>query len=311
MLLLDSAEHLAGRFAGEFADGLPPSVAEQPVIASLDEAWDYVAASACNPTVAVLATGSQTVAVAGQVKRLVERGLNVVSTCEELSFPWLRAPQVADELDELAKAHGVSVLGTGVNPGFVMDMLPVVASRAVVDIRSVFVERVVNASRRRGPLQRKIGCGMAVEAFNELAAKGQVGHVGLAESVCLIAEGLGLSWDAGGIREELRPVVADRPIETEHVRAGPGQVRGVQHHAFLAVDGVAIEMRLRMALEEDDEHDSLVMESLPPVRMTVSPGFHGDLATAAVVANTIPLVEKARPGLVTVLDLPAAVTMRS
>jgi 4-hydroxy-tetrahydrodipicolinate reductase len=310
VLLVDPREELVGRFAGEFIGGIPVSVAEQPVVATLEEGWDYVEASPYKPTTAVVATGSRVAAIADTVLDAISRGLNVVSTCEELAFPWLRAPELAAELDRAAKAQGVSVLSTGVNPGFVMDMLPAVAARGVVNISSVSIERVVNASKRRGPLQRKIGAELSVAEFDNMAARGEVGHVGLGESACILCEALNIPW-RGSLVEAVRPIIADRTIRTDHVRVEAGQVRGVEHSATVATESCVVRLMLRMALDEPEEYDHIEINGDPPVSLRVSPGFHGDVSTAAVVVNSIPLVEAAPSGLLSVLDLPVKLTRRS
>ncbi len=311
MLLVDKSPKLVERFAGEFITGIPVSVAEQPVVESLDEAWEWVVASSTSaPTVAVLATGSHLPQVAGQIMELVERGLNVVSTCEELAYPWLRSPRIAEQIDAAARERGVTVLGTGVNPGFVMDLLPSLAARAAINVRAVRIERVVDARRRRRQLQAKVGAGMVPEQFRELAREGKIGHVGLAESAALVAEALGLDWD-GRVDEDIQPVVAEQDVASEEFQVRAGQVRGVEQTASVEANGTTVTLRLRMALGEDDEYDRAVIDAEPPVDMTVRPCLHGDQATAACVVNCIEAVEAAEPGLLTVLDLPVAKRWRT
>ena len=306
VLLVDKSPKLAERFAGEFMQQIPVWLAEQPVMASIDEAWAWVeASSVASPTVAVLATGSHLPDVADQIFDLINRKLNVVSTCEELTYPWLRNPQLADEIDAAARDAGVTVLGTGVNPGFVMDLLPSLAARAAINIRGVHVERVVDARRRRRQLQQKVGAGMRPDDFEQLVREGRIGHVGLAESAALIAEALGLEWD-GAVQEEIRPVVAETDVSSEEFAVQAGYVRGVEQTAQVSANGTSVVLRLRMALGEQDEYDRAVIDAEPPVDMTVRPGLHGDQATVACVVNCIEAVHFAQPGLLTVLDLPVA-----
>lgn len=302
VLLVDSSPDIAERFAGEFMAQVPMEVAEQPVVSRLEEAWAYVAASAARPAVAVVCTGSRVEEVAPVILEAVGCGLNVVSTCEELSFPWLKAAEIAEEIDRAAREAGVSVVGTGVNPGFVMDLLPALAARAVFDVTEVSAERVVDAGKRREGLRRKIGVGLSVEDFERLAAGGRLGHVGLGESACLVARALGVEWE-GRVEERLVPVVADEAVESSLSAVRPGHVRGVQHEAVLAADGCVVRLRLRMAVGEREEYDRIEVRGEPPVSFTLKPGLHGDLVTAARVVNSVGAILSAPAGLLTVLDL--------
>ncbi|MBC7287693.1 MAG: dihydrodipicolinate reductase [Armatimonadetes bacterium] len=307
VLLVDSSPELVERFAGEFMSGIPVWVAEQPVVEDLASAWEWVVASSvvC-PSVAVIATGSRLTQVADTILDAVRCGLNVVSTCEELAFPWLRHRDLADEIHAAALENGVTVLGVGVNPGFVADLLPaLLASRAALNVRRVFVERVVDARRRRVPLQRKIGAGLSPKQFEDLAQEGKIGHVGLAESACLVAEALGVEWK-GNVRETIVPVLAEQEVASDGLYVAPGSVRGIEQVASVEADGAAITLRLRMALGEPDEHDHIQVEGDPPIDLTLRPCIHGDQATVACVVNSLEAVVQAAPGLKTVLDLPVA-----
>ena len=255
--------------------------------------------------VVVHCTGSYLPQMFPQLSQIVQADFNIVSTCEELSYPGLQHADLADRLDDLARAYGVTVLGTGVNPGFAMDKLPLTLTGVCQEVRSMRVTRVVDASRRRLPLQRKVGPGLSVEAFQERVKDGTVRHVGLLESSALIAEGLG--WELDELGETTEPVVADRAVSSEHFAVQPGQVRGV-HQVVRGLKGgrIVLVLELQMALGEEDPCDAVVIEGTPPIDMVIRGGIHGDRATAAVIVNSIPLVAAAGPGLVTVNDLPMA-----
>ena len=300
---IDANENLKGRFLGEIEPEAPVELAEQPILDSLDEAWPYLEHAGQLPAVAVLATCSRVPEVVGPVLQLVRRGLHVVSTCEELACPWLRYPDLARQLDQAAKAAGVAVIGTGVNPGFVMDLLPAVLLQSSVGASRVEIERVVDASDRREALQRKIGVGMDPDQFRQLAAEGKIGHVGLAESAALVALALTGAVPAQ-IDERIEPVIADEPVETEFARADSGQVRGVEQHAEVTAGGVRIALRLRMAVGEPESYDRVTIDGKPPVNIIMRPGLHGDEATAACAARATVRIPAAPPGLRSVLDLP-------
>lgn len=238
-----------------------------------------------------------------QMEGIVNAGVDVVSSTEELSYPGLQNPELAVKLDALARAKGATVFGTGVNPGFVMDVLPLVMTGVCQEVTNVQVERVVNASTRRGPLQRKIGSGMTKEEFEDLARGGRMGHVGLVESVALIANGLG--WDIDAVEEILEPVIAPKQIVTEHVQVEPGQVAGI-HQCAWSVEGdkKRITLELQMYLDAEDPHDGVVLEGTPPIHLRIENGTAGDFATVATLINAIPRVLAAPPGLLTAEQLP-------
>jgi 4-hydroxy-tetrahydrodipicolinate reductase len=255
-----------------------------------------------NPDVVVQCTGSYLERVKSELRQVMEAGSDVVSTCEELAFPYYRHPQLSKELDQLAKMHGVSVLGTGVNPGFVMDFLPLVMSGVCQNIEFVRAERVVDAAKRREPLQRKVGAGLSVDEFMQKVRRGEIKHVGLPESVALIAAGLG--WSLEGIDEKIDPVVSEERVVTDFLTVEPGEVAGVRQIARGIHGGSdLIILDLRMYVGAKDPHDSVLIQGSPPIDLTIKGGVHGDLATAAVVVNCIPRVHEAESGLLTMKDI--------
>lgn len=248
------------------------------------------------------ATGSYVAKVKPQLIQIIKAGKNIVSTCEELSNPWVQNAADADELNKLAKKYRVTVVGTGINPGYAMDTLPVALTAVCQEVKRVRVKRVVDASKRRRQLQQKIGAGMTVEAFNEAAAKREIRHVGLAESVGLVARGLG--WQLDEIMETIEPIVATTRVVTDHVIVEPNFVTGVRQFGrglFLGEDKVILE--LEMAVDAPEAYDEAWIEGTPNVHSLVK-GIHGDISTAAVVGNAARRVVEAKPGLLTMVDLP-------
>lgn len=273
-----------------------------PVAASLAEVLRS------HPVDVVLqATGSHIPDVAGQLKDIAAAGCNVVSTCEELAYPWLRHPELAREIDAKARECGITILGTGVNPGFVMDTLVLVATAVSSDIRSIESTRVVAARERRLALQQKIGSGMAEAEFRQLAVRGQIGHVGLLESFHLIAAGLG--WEVGTPQETIDPVRATENIETENFSIAPGQVAGIHQTVQATSAGRELVLDLTMSMAAEASRDSITIEANPPMHLEVVGGTHGDKATWSMVANMVPRVAAAPAGLLTMLDvsLPRAI----
>ena len=248
------------------------------------------------------ATGSYLAQVKPQLAQIIKAGKNIVSTCEELSNPWVQNPRDAAELHKLAKQYRVTVVGTGINPGYAMDTLPVALTAVCQTVTRVRVKRVVDASKRRRQLQQKIGAGMTVEAFNAAAAKREIRHVGLAESVGLVARGLG--WQLDEIIETIEPIVATRRIVTDHVTVKPHFVTGVRQFGrglYAGQDKVILE--LEMAVDAPEAYDEAWIEGTPNLHSLVK-GIHGDISTAAVVGNAARRVVEAKPGLLTMVDLP-------
>jgi hypothetical protein len=249
--------------------------------------------------VAVLCTGSRLETVVPQIEEAVEAGLHVVSTCEELAYPELKNAVLAHRLDRKAKERGVGILGTGVNPGLVMDRLALAAAAACVRVEKVKVTRVVDAAKRRGPLRAKVGAGLTREEFLKGVAEKRLGHVGLSESAAIIAIGLGLPIEE--ITETIEPVIATH--QTEDIL--PGRVLGLHQIALVqSGDEVRVVLDLTMAVGVAEPADTIDIDGDPPVRLKVSGGFHGDRATVGCVVNAIPFVVDAPPGLHKVVTLP-------
>jgi 4-hydroxy-tetrahydrodipicolinate reductase len=235
---------------------------------------------------------------------LLERGYHVVSSTEELSYPELREPRLARRLDRAARAAGRCIVGTGINPGFAMDVFPLVLSSNMQTLERVSVHRVVDASLRREPLQRKVGSGMTPDEFAALAEAGRIGHVGLVESAAHLAGGLG--WSLDRVEETLEPRVARRRIRTSFFDVPAGRVSGI-HHRAAGFEGrkSRIVLDLVMELDADAPRDEVQLEGTPPITCTVSGGFHGDRTTASQLLSAAVRLDDLAPGLHLHSDLPA------
>lgn len=239
-------------------------------------------------------TQSRLSQITPQVEPLLTAGLTVISTCEELAYPWYHHPAEAAHLDTLAKARGARLIGVGVNPGFVMDALPVMLTAPCRSVRRITVERVVDAGQRRLPLQRKIGVGMTVAEFTRGVTEGTMGHVGLPQSVAMVAAAMG--WTLERIEESIEPEVdAQRTVRGLH------QVcRGMQGGEAL------ITLDLTMATGTARPRDVVRIDGVPPLEAVIEGGIHGDIATWSIAVNAIPRVRAAPPGLLTPLNLAIA-----
>jgi 4-hydroxy-tetrahydrodipicolinate reductase len=241
----------------------------------------------------------------GQIEPMARMGVSVVSSCEELLFPQLREPQLAAKLDRICKKSGARVVGTGVNPGFVMDLLPLCMTGVSREVRAIHVQRVVNASTRRAPLQRKIGSGLAPEEFRRLFKAGKAGHAGLKESLALIAHCLG--WKTGRIVEMGDAVIAECDIQTQHLEVKQGQTCGLHQRAEAKMNGkVCLTLDLKMYLDAPKPHDAIQIEGEPLLDLVINGGVAGDQATVAALVNSAPRLLQARPGLLLVTDLPTS-----
>lgn len=259
--------------------------------------------------VVVLTTSSSLEQIKPQVLQIVSFGKNIVSSCEELMYPWLTQPEIAGELDLAAKKNKVSVLATGVNPGFLMDFLPLVMTGVCKEVRKVTVERIQNAEYRRLPFQKKIGAGLSLEEFNARARDGVLRHVGLTESIHLIASGLG--WELDKAEDILSPVIAERRIETADLTIEPGQAAGVNQvgKGYVNEEEV-ITLFFEAAVGLPESRERVLIEGTPNVDLTIKDGVNGDVATCAILTNAIPVVVDAAPGLRTMADV-RAITCRS
>jgi 2,4-diaminopentanoate dehydrogenase len=253
--------------------------------------------------VAVLSTSSSLKALKPQLTALIQRGMNVVSTCEELAYPTPANAKLFAELDRLARKKKVSVLATGVNPGYAMDALAIMLTAPCASVTRVAVTRVVDAGTRRLPLQRKVGAGLNLNQFRRAMTEGTVKHVGLPESVQMIATALG--WKLERVDETLEPAIAPRDLDTEYLRIPAGAAAGIKQIARGYRDGeLVINLDLQMYVGAPSPRDHVFIDGAPPIDMTITGGVAGDLATAAIVVNCIPKLLAARPGLLTMRDLP-------
>jgi hypothetical protein len=255
------------------------------------------------PDIVTHATSSYMKTIQPQITQIIETGTSVVSTAEELSYPFVKSPEIAARLDEQARNKNAVILGTGINPGFLLDTLAVALSGVCQKVNSIRAERVVNASQRRLPLQKKIGAGLTASEFEKRVAEGTIKHVGLPESVGLIA--LAMGWKVGEIQERITPVIAEKEVESDYFTVPPGSVAGVRQVAkgILAGQELVV-LDLRMYLSAQNPHDSVLIDGVPPVDMVIRGGVQGDRATPAIIVNCIPKMAALKPGLRTMLDLP-------
>lgn len=293
-------------WAGKTLADLPAlaelNVPAAPIFSSLAEALESLPLD-----VAVVSTVSIVEGIARDLFALIAAGVNVVSTCENLSYPWLKTPELARQLDKAAREAGVTIVGTGVNPGFVLDALPVLLTRPCETVRQVRAVRIVDTAQRRRQLQLKTGAGLTEAEFRARAQAGQLGHVGLSESAALIARGLGWEITPAHINETIEPILRPTTVQTDYVTAGPELCKGqFQRVTVQAEGGGSIILELTMELGAPEQYDEIFIEGEPNIHVRIEGGLFGDTATAGCTVNILRQVVQAPPGLLTVLDLPIA-----
>ena len=248
-------------------------------------------------------TSSYLESVMDQLIACLEAGCCIVSTCEELAYPFRKHPALSKKLDTTAQEEGVALVGTGVNPGFVMDKLVLTLAAVSQRVDHAKATRIVDASHRRLPLQKKIGAGMTPEEFRAQVAAGVIKHHGLPESIAMVADGLGLAVD--DISETIEPVIAENSVRTEYLEVAAGQVAGVHQIARGTAAGEEkVFMELKMYVGARNAADTIELQGEPNLTLTIPGGTHGDIATAAVVVNAIPVILAAPAGLRSSRDLP-------
>jgi hypothetical protein len=254
------------------------------------------------PDVVVLCTSSSIKSVLPQIETILKSKTAIVSTTEELSYPGYTHIRQARLVHAMAKKAKVAVLGTGVNPGFAMDALPIALTAVCERVDRVIVNRLQDARIRRLPFQQKIGAGLTTEQFQKKVDDGTVRHVGLTESIAMIADALG--WTLDRITDDLQPKIAAVTISSEFLAVDPGYVCGIiQDGCGFRKNEPVIKLHMEAYLGSPETYDSIEIEGSPSLSMKIAGGIHGDVATASIVVNSIPKVLDASPGLHTMRDL--------
>lgn len=254
--------------------------------------------------VAIHTTSSRLQSAYPQLESIISHGVDVVSSCEELSYPYVVDRKLSAKLDRSAKKHGVTVLGTGINPGFLMDALPIALTAPCKSIAKIKVTRRMNAATRRVPFQKKVGAGLTRNDFQKAIGDGRIsGHVGLEESIAMMADAIG--WKLAKVEVgEVEPVMAEKDTGQGYVKVRRGSVAGVRQSARGLVGGKPlIELDFMAYVGSEEEYDQVEIDGTPPVNCRISPCVQGDHGTVAMLVNMAPKVAGARPGLLTMKDM--------
>ena len=261
------------------------------------------ALKSARPDVVVLCTSSLLKNVMPQIETILKARLPIVSTTEELAYPEYTQIRLARRIHNWAKKAKVAVLGTGVNPGFVMDALPIMLTAACERVDRISVTRIQDARVRRLPFQQKMGAGLTTEQFQKKIDDGTVRHVGFTESVAMIADALG--WTLDRITDDVQPKLASVTISSEFLAVDPGYVCGVvQDGVGYRKGDPVIRLHMEAYLGAPESYETIEVDGTPRLSIRIAGGIHGDIATASLVVNSIPKVLEAAPGLHTMRDLP-------
>lgn len=255
--------------------------------------------------VVIILTSSSLRKVAPIIMEAIKAGSNVISICEELSYPFEQFPNLSNEIDELAKSNNVSVVGTGINPGYLMDLLPIVLTAPCQTVQKISITRMMNSAKRRLPFQEKIGTGLSVEEFRQKIDEKEItGHVGLIQSIQMIMSALGMTGEEV-IEFPPEAVIAEKEITSSYCTTPTGFVCGLRSKAVARQHGVDLIVLDFIAYAgEHEEFDSVHIEGTQQITQKIVGGVHGDLGTVAMAVNLVPKICSANPGLLTMKDIP-------
>jgi hypothetical protein len=261
------------------------------------------AIAAARPDVVVLSTTSSLKRTVPQIESILRMKVPIVSTTEELAYPTRANLRYARAIHQLAKKAKVAVLGTGVNPGFVMDALPIALTGVCERVEAIRVDRIQDARVRRLPFQQKIGAGLTREQFQRKVDDGSVRHVGLAESVSMIADAFG--WKLDKITDDIQPRIATTTVASEYLAVDPGYVCGIEQDGVGYRNGLPlVTLHMEAYLGAPESYDAVEITGSPALKMKIAGGVHGDIATTSIVVNSLPKILEVAPGLHTMRDMP-------
>ncbi len=290
----------------EFHEVLGVARTENPEIMIKDNIEDIVRNGNCD--CALLATDSFTKNAYEKIKYCLEQKVNVISTAEEFAFPKAQSPELAEKLEKIAIENGVTALGTGINPGFVLDYLILALTGTCETVDFIKAARVNDLSPFGHAVMEEQGVGISKDEFEKRIADDTLaGHVGFPESISMIAEGLGVKLDK--IEQTKDPIISNTDRKTPYAEVKPGNLAGIRQRGFGYVNGkLYIEMdhpqQILPHLENQSTGDYINIKGTPDINMQITPEIPGGIGTIAMVVNMIPHVINSEAGVKTMLDLP-------
>jgi hypothetical protein len=284
-----------------------------PAAAGLDVTVERSHERIGDADVALVTTSSRIAEVAPVIEDVASRGVNVITTAEELGYPWHQYPELSERLDRVAHEHAVTIVGAGANPGFLMDLLPIILSHASERVTRVAIRRTASMRPHRPVRLTRFGLGRTPEEFAAIGSEVIYGHVGFTQSIQCMADALG--WQLDEVREyDPEPlVIATEPREGAHFVVEPGTVAVVAHRAVGLLDGapvIDVSMFLGFPDAGDDvpEADWYEISDGDELRtVEVRPPWTPFGATPSTVVNLLSATVNARAGLLSSVDFPARV----
>ena len=246
--------------------------------------------------------------VYNQIKFALEKSINVITIAEEMYNPWVQNPELAREINDLAKTNDVTVLGTGINPGFVLDTLILTLTGVCLEVTEIKASRVNDLSPYGPTVMRTQGVGTTVEEFEKGISNGTIiGHIGFLESVSTIAKYLG--WELDEIKQTRDPIISNVLRKTPHIEVKPGMVAGCNHIAYGIKDGKVIitlehPQQILPELEGIETGDYIIINGKPEINLSIKPEIKGGVGTVAITTNMIPYVINSESGLKSMMDMP-------
>lgn len=269
---------------------------------------DFASVLAEEPDVVCICTQSNLDEITAQVEPSIKAGANVLCIAEKLAYPWASDSDWAERINALAEEYGVSVMGTGINPGFILDAMIVAWSSICLRVDKIEAQRVNDLSPFGPTVMASQGVGTTVEEFERGVADGTiVGHIGFPESIGLIADAMG--WEIDEVVETREPIVTSVERSTPHVTVKPGDVAGCKQIGRGYSKGeLKIELihpqQIHPEMEGVNTGDYIKIIGEPSVQMVNSPEIPGGKGTYASTGNYIPLIVDAPAGILTVVDMP-------
>jgi 4-hydroxy-tetrahydrodipicolinate reductase len=258
--------------------------------------------------VCLVATDSFTAKTFDKLKFVMENKINIVSTAEEMAYPQAQSPELAEKLNKIAKENGVTVLGTGINPGLMMDLLAICLTGAMTDVTHVECKRVNSLSPFGPAVMEEQGVGITLDEFNHgVETDTLAGHVGFEESIQMIGDAIG--WNVEKYETQMKPIVTTIDRKSPYGFAAAGNIAGVNMTGQGFVEGeILIDMihpqQIEPEMEGTSTGDYITLKGTPEINMAITPEIDGGIGTIAMCVNMIPHVINARAGLKTMIDLP-------
>lgn len=257
--------------------------------------------------IVILAIDSYIEKVIEYIELILENKKNCITLAEEMIYPYTTNFSISSKIHRLAKENNVTILGTGINPGFVLDSMIVFMSSVCNNITRINASRINDLSPYGLTVLREQGVGLSQEEFGKGILNGNiVGHIGFKQSIEFISNAIGLEVD--DFIEFKEPIITNTYRETKFINIQPGMVAGCLHSAYGLKSGnpvIVLEHPQQICPESEtiDTGDYISIEGDPNIHLNINPELPGGVGSAAITVNLIPQVIACKSGLKTMLDM--------